>query len=272
MLYLFLSIISSALIGNLLILFSKDKRSSILNIFLGNYFLASAFSFISNDTTISQVRPFDIIIGITTGFLFLFNFIIYQRNIKENGLSLSVSAMRFSLLVPILVSILFFKQYVNPLNYLGSGFILFSFAIMKGSGSVKNLIWLFILFLITGLSETCIKLYDEYGLARQGFFILMLFGSAFIFNLGLLFYKKVKFHYISFAYGMILGFPNQLTTKFFLLSLKSVPAPIAYPLMAACVVLICFLADITIWKRKFNLISYLAYLGIIIGVIFLNLR
>ncbi|MBN1326883.1 MAG: EamA family transporter [Candidatus Cloacimonetes bacterium] len=272
MINLLLSIICSVLIGNLLFLFQKDKKLQILQVFLGNYFLASIFSLTANNTPLAAIRSYDVIIGIMTGLLFLSNFIVYQKNIKVNGLSLSVGIMRISLIIPTVISIVVFSENIMLLNYIGIAVILFSFTFRAETRKLHNLFWIIFLFMITGFTDSMLKIYDVHGLPQDGAFVSILFGSAFIFNLIWIGVQKRKIVWKYFAWGMLLGIPNQLTTRFFLDSLESVKAAIAYPLFASCVVLITVLCDLFLWKKKFRLNEKIAFILLIIGIIFLNLQ
>jgi drug/metabolite transporter (DMT)-like permease len=272
MFYLFFSILCSALIGNLLILFDKDKESDIFLIFLGNYFLASLFSLSVVRTPFTEIKGLDLSLGIITGFLFLVNFLIYKRNIQFNGLSLSVSTMRVSLLIPTFISLFFFGDKIGFTNYFGIFVIIFAFIFVTEFRTLKNVFFLLLLFLITGLSDTSLKVYDESGIGHENLFIFILFFSAFIFNLLWIIKQKKKFIWKYFSYGLILGIPNQLTTKLFLKSLASVPAPIAYPLFASSVVLICVFSDLLVWKKKYSVKQKLGYAVMIIGILLLNLK
>ena len=98
------------MIGNLLILFNRDERADIFLIFLGNYCVASIFSLAVLERPFALMHKFDLGLGMATGLLFLVNFLIYRRNIQLNGLSLSVSTMRVSLLIPTMISLIFFND------------------------------------------------------------------------------------------------------------------------------------------------------------------
>lgn len=272
MIYLILSVICSALIGNLLFYYQKDRDLQIMQVFLGNYFLASIFSIIFNDTSFQQVRAFDLIFGGITGFLFLANFIVYQNNIKINGLSLSVGVMRISLIIPTLVSILIFSEKIHILNYVGIAVILFSFSFQTQTRKLHNLFWIIFLFIITGTTDSMLKIYDVIGLPTDGAFVFFLFGSAFLFNLIWLLIRKQHFILKYFLWGMLLGIPNQLTTRFFLNSLETVKAAIAYPLFASSVVVITVLCDIFIWKKVFTTKQRIAFALLVLGIAFLNVR
>ena len=225
--FLILSILCSVIIANLMVAFNRDNKSDILLIFLGNYFTATIFSLISNKSPFSDIRPFELIAGGLSGILFLVNFLIYRKNIMVNGMSLSVSIMRISLVIPILVSLFFFRESIFFFNFIGIGLILLSFILMADAGTFRSLGWIFMLIFVTGISETAMKIYNEFGLPNHSLFVLILFASALLTNLIIILYKRKKITQKSFGQGMILGIPNQLSTVFFLKSLKSIPASTA---------------------------------------------
>lgn len=272
MLYLILGILCSALIGNLLILFNRKADVKIFQIFLGNYFLASIFSFFSKTEPLQQIDSFILVLGSITGLMFLLNFIVYKQNISFNGLSLSVSIMRISLIIPTFISVFIFFEYISLFNYFGIAIAIIAFIILGNKNSLHNFFWLLLLFFVTGITESLLKIYDEFGSHDESLFIFVLFFSAFIFNLIWLFIKKAKLHTASFLLGLILGIPNQLTTKFFLLALKEIPASLAFPISASGVVLLVILTDIILWKKKFSKKQKIALILLIVGIILLNLR
>jgi uncharacterized membrane protein len=241
-------------------------------IFFGNYLLATFFSFFSQHISFQNVNYFDILLGIFTGFMFLNNFLIYEKNISVNGLSLSVGIMRVSLIIPIFLSTFLFKEYIGLTNYLGIAIIVFSFVLMTETRTFHNLFWIALLFVMTGITDSSLKIYDEYGSADKSVFIATIFTTALILIIGYLSFFRRKFNWISIGYGLLLGIPNQLTTKFFLKSLDFVPAPIAYPIYASGVVILTLLCDLFIWKRYFTYKQRIAFILIVVGITLLNIR
>lgn len=272
MLFLLLSIIASALIGNLLMVFKRDEMSNIYLIFLGNYVTASIFSLANTSGSITALKPFDVVLGCTAGLLFLVNFLIYRRNIEVNGLSLSVGVMRISLIIPTVLSIAVFSEHIGVINYIGIGVIIAAFAFITETRSMHSLIWIGLLFVITGCTDATLKIFEELGHGPKEWFVFLIFASAGVWNLLVIAIRKTRFQMRSFGYGLVLGIPNQLTTRFFLSSLDSVPAAIAYPLMASGVVVITILTDIFIWRRRFNPKQRLALALIIGGIALLNIQ
>ncbi|MDD3050346.1 MAG: hypothetical protein PHR06_04305 [Candidatus Cloacimonetes bacterium] len=272
MFYIFLSVICSVAIGNLLNLFHKDKTADDKFIFIGNYFIASVFSFISARQIITSLNLFDFSIGVLGGFLFLSGLIIYKKNIEVNGLSLSVSAMRISLVIPTLMSLIMFNENLAFYNYFGVIVVIVSFLYLPGKYSFRNIVWLLLLFLVIGLADALLKIYEVYGKSNHNGFIFLIFSSAFVFNILWILFTGTKFKIRSLTYGFILGIPNQLTTKFFLIALITIPAAIAYPLSASSVVVLSILSDIFFWKKRFSKRQKIAFIALLIGIILLNIK
>lgn len=273
MIFLILSIIASVAIGNLLHLFqNKDSKLKILQVFLGNYFVASLVSFFMIGDFDFNIKLLDLGLAVIFGTLFLVNFLAYQTNIIKNGLSMSISVMRISVVIPILISLIFFKEALPWLNYVGIIIVISAFLLMGKSSNIKSKMWLFLLFFITGFTEIGLKLFHELATASHNQMLFYLFTSAFLVNLAILIYKKEKLQLKYITAGLILGVPNQLSSFFFLLGLNSIEATIAYPLVSSNVVLLGFLTDKMFWKTKFSVLQYVIIGLILLGVILLNIR
>lgn len=271
MTFLFLSIVCSVLIANLLKLYSRDEKAPILIIFSGNYLFASIISQLLNRDPLSISRPFDIAAGAMMGMLLLVSFLVYEKNIQKNGLSLSVSVMRSSLLIPIVFAILVLGERVSAFNYAGIGIILFTFFLMSGNQPPGNLIWILLLFGVAGVTDSFFKIYDVYGSNSEALFLFFSFSAAFIFNIILILRAKCRFQLRYFLYGIVLGIPNQLTAFFFMKSLKTIPAAVAYPMFSSSIVLMSIATDIIIWRSKFTRKQAGIFILMIFGVILLNL-
>jgi drug/metabolite transporter (DMT)-like permease len=272
MIFIFLSILCSVIIGNLLLGFSKGKSVEFMQIFLGNYFLAAIFSYTQLESKTLSVGTFEILFGILTGFFFLFNFIAYQKSIHTNGLSLSVGIMRVAVVIPTFMSVLVFSDAINFFNLFGVVTIVFAFIFITETKTYHNLIWLIILFLVSGMTDSTLKIYSELGKPDNTPFVLILFSAAFFFTLFAVIVSRRKFSWRFFGFGLVLGIPNQLSTVFFLAGLKSVPATVAYPVTASSIVVFSILSDILIWRRMFTVKQRLALALLVAGIALVNIR
>ncbi len=269
MIWLILSIVASVIIGNLLKFYS-GKKIEIYNVFLGNYLLASVFSLGINKFQIPQYNHSDFALSIFTGFLLIICFIIYRKNIHVNGLSVSVGFMRSALIVPIILSLLIFSETLTIPITIGIGLILFSFAALSNKKEVHNIIYLFLLFFFSGLTDFTFKIFSRTGTINESSFLFYSFFTAFIINIIFIRYRKLKFSFKSLLWGILLGFPNQLTAMFFIKSLDTVSTGVAYPMLGGSVVLLSVITDIIVWRTKIKRKSLLIYAFLLSGVILIN--
>lgn len=273
MIYLLLSVSCSVLIANLLKIFSSKDNTSLLYIFLGNYFVAALFSVANNSFEVRIDSIAVLILGIITGLFFIVNFLIYNFNILTNGISLSVSVMRASLVIPTFLSVFVFAEIISFINMIGIVFVLTSFLLMGNNGfNLKNIFLLLLLFLISGLSDFNLKLFESLGSGSENMFLFYIFGSAFLFNIIFISRRKLPLNRKSIFYGFLLGVPNQLSTLFFVKSLYQIPASIAYPLCAALIVVFSIFSDFIFWNSRFSLRKSVSLALILISIVFLNLR
>lgn len=272
MIYLLFSILCSVAIANLLTWYNRDKQIDIYYIFAGNYLVASLFSWGTNNVAIAQAGKLEYGLGIVAGLLFLINFLIYQKNIIKNGQSIAVGVMRVSLIIPTLLSILIFSESLHFIKYLAIALIIASFLRLSFTGHIRSIGLALLLFAVTGFNDSFMKIYNETGLSDPSLYIAILFTSALCFTILLILIRKRSFNMKSVLLGLLLGIPNQLTTKLFMDSLTSVPASIAYPLLASGVVLLAVATDAGIWKRKFSSKAIFAYLMLLIGIVLLNVK
>lgn len=272
MFYLFLSILSSISIANFLKFFQKDKDSFILFILLFNYLTASFLGFFQSGMKDFKIDFFDSLLAFIIGFLFFINFFIYDRNIKSNGISFSISVMRISLLVPTIVSIIFFKEKIKTSFVIGLIFIIIGFILLGNVKKFLNIFLIFLLFFISGLSDTGLKIFDVYGKTSPSLFLFFLFFSAFLVNLITIFFVKKSLNYKNILYGIIIGIPNYLMSFFFLKSLEFIPASIAYPLLGSGIVGGGILTDIFLWKKKLDSNQLIILIFLFVGMVLLNLK
>lgn len=241
----------------------------MLPVFLGNYFIASLFSAISLQP--GAATGFDLAFGLVTGAFFLINFWVYQKCIVVNGLSLSVGAMRIAMILPIVLSIAFFGENLRLLNLLGILLGLIAFGLKADPRALRNLLWIVALFVISGFSDASMKIFKELGGGNESFFVWLIFSSAFVYTLLSIVFSKLRFQPRLLLYGFALGLPNRYSTVFMLKGLDSIPASIAYPLVAVSIVLLSIASDIVLWKHRPQARDYLLWGLLVLSLLLLNL-
>ncbi len=176
--------------------------------------------------------------------------------------------MRVAVIIPTLIAVVWFTERMGLMNVVGILVILSAFSIVTDTKKLHNLFWLLLLFIISGLTESTLKIYSELGNSNQNPFLFMIFTSAGVFTLLWIIAGRRKLNLLSLSYGFALGVPNQLSSLFFLKGLKTVPATAAYPIYASGVVLLSILSDILIWRKVFTVKQRIA-LGLLIGGVLL---
>jgi multidrug transporter EmrE-like cation transporter len=180
--------------------------------------------------------------------------------------------MRIAMIVPILLAVIMFRESISPANLLGIAIGMAAFSLKANPKELHKLLWIIGLFVISGLTDASLKVYKEMGSGSEAMFIYIVFSSAFVFTLIAIIFSKLPFGYKSVLFGFLLGFPNRLSTVFFLKALDSIPAAIAYPTVAVSIVLLSIVSDIALWKRKVLWRDGLLWALLVLSLLLLNLR
>ena len=270
MLYLLLSVLCSVLIANFLMLMGRRGQISMLPVFLGNYFIASLSSYLTMPRLV-PTTAFDLGFGIITGALFLGNFWVYQKCIACNGLSLSVGVMRIAMIVPVLMAVVWFREQLGVLNGLGIVLGLAAFTLKSDPKALHNFLWIVGLFAISGLTDASLKIFKELGSGNEAGFVYIIFTSAFVFTLLLILAGRIRFTWQSIVLGCLLGIPNRYSTVFFLKGLDSIPAALAYPIVAVSIVLLSIVSDLAIWHKQASRRDVLLWALLLVSLVLLNL-
>lgn len=284
MLYLVLSALTSVLVANLVKIFSDDKKTGFMTVYCANYLFAFIMSGYGLERTVPVESPplLYLLLAFCCGVFLLVSFIVYRANIEANGLSLSVSVMRSSLIVPILVSLVVFGERILFLNYLGIAMVIGAFFLLEGKKHLGSIPLLIIMFFTSGITNLFYKIHQQWlhdgwmGYTHHAdadaLFLTLSFIAAFATSLFMLARLRQKPRAKDVLYGLALGIPNQLTFFFMLKSLRTVPGAIVFPFLAGSVVVLGFISDIVFWKVRFSHRRWIMFSIILLGIVFLNLR
>ena len=269
MIFLCLAVLSSCAIS-LIMRLSADKITAKLSMLSVNYLICSALGavYAGFDLICPEVSgfPTTVALGFVGGILFLVSFMLLQWNTARNGIVLSSVFMKLGLLVPMVMSIVFFREVPSSVQLLG--FILAVAAIVlinyqKGSQRSSLGFGLLLLLLLGGCADAMSKVFQVLGneiLSDQ--FLLFTYGTAFLLCTVLVLLRKEIPGKQEFLYGALIGFPNFFSTKFMLHALTDIPAVVAYPTFSVSTMLLVTLAGTVFFREKLNKNQWIA-LGII---------
>ncbi len=278
MIYLILAIISSTLISVLLKV-SEKKRKSEAGLFIFNYIVCviCAWAFTPNGRLIPQKDGFltTLVLGVLAGIVYLLSFVLMQQNIKKNGVMMSSTFMKLGVIVSILIAVIFFDEVLKSLQIVGmvlaiAAIIIFNFDKKELSGG-KKIIWLILLLIGGGLSNSAVHIHKEIG--QEVFadtFLFLTFLFAGICSVILLLVKKEKIGLWDVIFGVIIGIPNYFSSKLLQLALNEMNAVVAYPVYDVATLLMISLAGIIFFKEKFSLQKGIGAVLVIAAVILLQ--
>ena len=283
MAYVFLALSSacSLTIAHLLKV-TESQNLRTLNTLTVNYIVAAIFAFFvgfEGDFVSTFVNHSSILLFfcIVVGAFFIGNFVTYSKSVHTNGVGITIAAMRLSLLIPVLISIYWYAEYLSGLKIVG---IIGVFGAMLLLIPKKNDIkigsvsasWLLILtFVLSGFADASLKIYEEefstnlneltfMGLVFSGAFAIGLIIS--LFRKGPLITKK------EVILGSAIGIPNLYSSIFLIYALGEISGSIAYPTVNVLNVLGGTFLGLLIWNDK---VSTKQWIGIATAVIAITL-
>lgn len=278
MLYLILAICSSAVISILMRL-SSDKVKGNVAMLSMNYLmcmiLAGAYTGFDRLFPADGALPQTLVMGALHGILYLASFVLLQVNVKRNGVVLSATFMKLGLLVPMVLSLLVFRE--QPTLWQILGFCIAVFAILlinleKGQTVMGSKLGLLLLLVGGGCADAMSKVYEELGSAElSAQFLFYTFVVAFLLCVGLTLLKKQRWGKNEVIYGLLIGIPNFFSARFLLMALEEVKAVIAYPTYSVATILLVTLTGVLAFKERLGKRQWLALGVILVALVLLNL-
>ena len=267
--------------------FEKIGVNNLIAITL-NYFTAGilALSSYLTENSIYELRNNInlnlVIIGLIVGGLFVITFNLYAYSAQKIGITLSTVSNKMSMVIPILIGIILFKEEITFFKILGIflalGAIVFSSKEDKKSKKLSkmNIIILFLLFIGQGLADGILNWGQRNILNSENMnlFFTMIFLSA-GFAGGLYSIFKIKTSNLvmdkkSILWGITLGIPNYLTLLYFIRSLKNelFSSYQVFPIVNIGVIVMCTILSVIIFKEK---VSIFKWIGVGFGILAISL-
>ena len=279
MIYLIAGLISSAIVSLVLKICSRWEYDRY-GMFAINYLsclIPFIFSQIGKDLpSVDDDFAFCFIFAILNGLLYLAGLLMNQINVKRNGAILQSTFARLGVMVPTVISIVFFGERPSILETIGIMMVLVSFCIMnigKNNNNEKPVFSLLILgMLFGGIADSALKVFEQFGdPALEDWFLGLTFLSASIICLVITITKKEKIGKREIITGVCLGVPNYLSSLLLLKSLSSVSAYIAYPTYSVGAILVVTIVSTIFFREKLSKWSKVSLALIISAILLLNI-
>ncbi len=271
MIYLCLAIFSSAMVS-VTMRFSETRTKYPLALLAANYLMCSIIALIycSSFTSDISLAAF----GLFSGCFYLGSFILMQYNIQHNGVVMSSTFMKLGVLVPIVASMLFFKEMPTMTQCLGLLLAVIAIVLLNGKSSHQKLLILPLIALLIGggLTDFTSKIFEQLFVNEwKDMFLLLTFFSAMVLCFVFMLLKKQKITKSELFYGCLIGIPNYFSARFLLLSLSSVDAIIAYPTYSVATILLVTLLGNVLFHERLSSRHWKIMFLILTSLILLNL-
>lgn len=217
-----------------------------------------------------------VLLGIIGGAFFFLSFIYYQKSVKENGASLSGTFGKLGILVPMIFSILFWKEIPKTFQWVGISVALFSIVYANISHdenkSTSINLTLILLFLFGGMAEFQNKLFQQYALIDyKDVFLFVIFVTAFLLSLYFVIKSKEKVLKRDLLIGFLVGIPNLFSSYFLIMALNSIATSIAFPVYSAGSIIFISLGEVFLYKEKLSKKNKIAIALVILALILINI-
>ena len=278
MISLILAICSSAMIAVIMRL-AQPRITYPTGLLAGNYIVCTLMALILSVSEFPALAPGDLLLpaglGVVSGIMYLGSFALMQWNTRHNGVVLCSVFMKLGILVPTLLSVIWFREMPTPVQIFGFLIALIAIVLInyqKGIRLSRSSWALILMLLIGGMGDGMSKVYEVYGSpALKNCFLFFTFFAAMLLCLGWMYQKGEKLGAKELLFGAALGVPNFLSSLFLLNALQTVPAVIAFPTFSVAVILVVSAAGLLFFRERLTPRQLWGGLLICIALVLLNL-
>lgn len=283
MYYLVLAICSSALIALIMRIGETRIRNNISELAV-NYAVCTMLSVVytlNGDRGLSAflkdgMGTNTLTLGLISGLFYVGSFLLFQYNIRMNGIVLPSTFMKLGVLIPVLMAVIVFGEKPGPMQTAGILLALAAIMILNTGSGEESVVTspraLILLLLIGGSGDAMSKVYEELGIeAFKSHYLMFTFISALVLCTLAALLKGQGLAKEDILYGCLIGIPNYYSARFLLLSLSYVPAATAYPTYSVGTILTVSAASVIIFREKMTKRQWIAVAVIIAALILLNM-
>ena len=278
MIYLLFAILSSAGV-TLVMRLSVNSIKNTITMLAAGYLSCTILSILHtapvHTNSITKDDLPTMMLGILGGILLLAGFIALQVNTRINGVVLSGVFAKLGVIIPVLISILFFKEQPKLIQILGFILTLIAIILMnsgKSDSKTTSITALFLLLLSNGLADSMAKFFDAFGNHHlEGFYFIFTFTVAFLLSCALAVMKKQHISAPDIYYGLLLGIPNFYSIRFLTKAVMEIPAFIAFPTYSVSTIILISTIGMIFFKEKLTRNQKYGFILILFALILLNI-
>jgi drug/metabolite transporter (DMT)-like permease len=210
------------------------------------------------------------LLAVATGFLYFESFLLYQKNVRNYGASLTGFYGKLGILLPVLLSLAVFQEWPSSLQAVGIVLAIFAIGIANRTekGEFEWVVPLLALLVFNGLAEFMNKGFEAgYDFSLRPLWLASVFGSALIFSL----VKSLREERPGLAvwgWGAVIGATNLFSSFFLIQALAQIPAAVVFPSFGVGSMLLIYLGSALVYKEQLTRLQWQAA-GLALAAIFL---
>ena len=237
--------------------------------------LGAFYSDFSLLTAQSEGLGITLALSVFNGGILLSGLLLLQISTRKNGIVLSSLFMKLGLLVPFVLSILFFQETPTVLQIAGfcvaTGAIVL-FNLKKADGPNRFSPLLILLLLASGGCDAIVKVFEALGPETlSNHFLCLSFTVAFLLCGGLVIRNREQIDGKALFFGSVVGIANFFSAKFLLGALGQLPAMVVFPTYSVATMLVVTLAGILFFREQLGRRQWIAFATVIAALIMLNI-
>ena len=231
--------------------------------------ILSTYLFLEDGFVLS--RP-GLITGLVTGSVFVASLFAMTSALSRAPGSAVFTAFRISVAIPVAAGLILWEEPSAPIQLVGVVLTLVALVLMTSgmdaSYHIRRWKLFFILvavFLLQGISHSCLRSVHYNGLDQEHLGILVVVGwTAGVIGWISIFLRGRRPRIPELKLGTFIGIYNSLALTVFLIALSKMPGTLVFPVLGCSVVLLDNLTAHFFWKEHLN---YVARVGVGVAVI-----
>lgn len=276
MIYLLLTIILTVSLLIIFKLIGYWKVNGLVAVVV-NYIICVLLGSFLIDTQLFSVEMFHqswVQMGIFLGIIFIVIFNLIGVSTSKAGMAVTAIANKLSLVIPVSLAFYLYDDSITLIKISGIIIALISIymAIYKHSSSynVKMLTYPFIVFLGSGLIDTCIKYTQHHWLSanQKNEFLILIFFTAAVLGIVYLIikHKKNKITIASILIGLLLGIVNYGSVYFLLKTLEQWDSSYAFTINNIGIVMVSGIIAHRFFNEKLSRTNLIGMLLAIVAI------
>ncbi|MCG8670680.1 MAG: DMT family transporter, partial [Pseudomonadales bacterium] len=204
--------------------------------------------------------------------LFFGGFILMQISINRYGAGLTGAFAKLGILVPMVASLILWREYPGIPQWLGIGLSLAAIVMTMKSGPGNLRPLLLMVLIVVGCAEFSNKIFEKYGEpAHTSLFLVGAFATAALCSATACLIRRRRVTAPDLLLGCLIGIPNLFSSWFLIAALRDLPAALVFPVFSAGSIILILFGSALFFGERLSSSDRLAVALMLPALILINL-